>query len=81
MAGPGRSTSAGGAPAEDVVDRDDCMGSRSCVFWGAPGVFDLDDEIAAAAVVGDAAGHYEDVRRAAANCPTSAIRLDLLVPS
>jgi ferredoxin len=63
----------------DAVDRDACMGSGNCGFW-APGVFDLDDD-GIAVVVGDPAGREEDVRRAAANCPTSAIRVDALFTS
>ncbi len=62
-----------------MVDRDSCMGSGNCVFW-APDVFDLDDD-GIATVVGDAAGREEDVRRAAANCPTSAIQIDRLFTS
>jgi ferredoxin len=61
-------------PADDVVDRESCMGSGNCAFW-APGVFDLDDD-GIAVVRGDPAGHEEEVRKAVANCPTSAIRLD-----
>ncbi len=79
MAEPGRTASTGGASAKDGVDRDACMGSGNCAFW-APGVFDLDDD-GIAVIVGDTAGRAEDVRRAAANCPTSAIRLDRLFPS
>ncbi len=62
------------APGGVVVDRDACMGSGNCAFW-APGVFDLDDD-GIAMVVGDSSGREEEVRRAAANCPTSAIRID-----
>lgn len=54
------------------------MGSGNCAFW-APGVFDLDDD-GIAIVVGDATTRREDVRKAAANCPTSAIRLDRMFP-
>ncbi len=54
-----------------VVDRDACMGSGNCVFT-APGVFELDDE-GVARVCGDGVGHEEQVRQAAANCPSSAI--------
>lgn len=71
--------STGEAPAKDMVDRAACMGSGNCVFW-APGVFDIDDD-GIAIVCGDAAGREEDVRKAAANCPTSAIRVDLIFPS
>ncbi len=71
--------STGEAPTRDVVDRDACMGSGNCVFW-APGVFDLDED-GIAVVVGDATGRDEEVRKAAANCPTSAIRVDRLLPA
>ena len=66
-------------PAEAMVDRDVCMGSGNCVFW-APGVFDLDED-GIAVVVGDLAGRGEDIRKAAANCPTSAIRVGMNAPS
>jgi ferredoxin len=62
-----------------VIDRDACMGSGNCGFW-APGVFDLDDD-GVAVVVGDAAGREDEVRKAAANCPTSAIRIEAMVPA
>jgi ferredoxin len=68
-----------GDPTRDMVDRDACMGSGNCVFW-APGVFDLDED-GIAIVVGDLAGRDEDLRTAAANCPTSAIRVGLHSPS
>ena len=55
------------------IDRDACMGSGNCVFW-APEVFDLDDE-GVAMVRGDVRGHEDQVRLAATNCPTSAIRI------
>jgi ferredoxin len=55
------------------------MGSGNCVFW-APGVFDLDDD-GIAIVRGDLAGSEEEVRRATANCPTSAIRIEGTVRS
>jgi ferredoxin len=71
--------SEGGIPTGDAVDRDACMGSGNCVFW-APGVFDLGED-GIAVVVGDATGRDEEVRKAAANCPTSAIRVDRLLPS
>jgi ferredoxin len=64
-----------GDPAEEMIDRDACMGSGNCVFW-APAVFDLDDE--GVAIVN---GSEEEVRVAAANCPTSAIRVDRFFPS
>jgi ferredoxin len=71
--------SEGEIPNRDVVDRDACMGSGNCVFW-APDVFDLDDD-GIAVVVGDPTGRDEEVRKAAANCPTSAIRIERLLPS
>jgi ferredoxin len=61
------------------IDRDACMGSGNCVFW-APEVFDLDDD-GVAVVHGDATGHEDQVRLAAKNCPTSAIRIDGVVPT
>ena len=66
-------------PGEDVIDRDACMGSGNCLFW-APGVFDLDDD-GVAVVCGDMAGREEEVRKAAANCPTAAIHLAGILPS
>jgi ferredoxin len=62
-----------------AVDRDACMGSGNCAFW-APGVFDLDED-GIAVVVGDPTGHDEEVRKAALNCPTSAIQFDRLLSS
>ena len=64
---------------EDLVDRDACMGSGNGVFW-APAVFDLDED-GVAMVRGEVAGHEEEVRVAAQNCPTSAILIDNLAPS
>jgi ferredoxin len=55
------------------------MGSGNCAFW-APGVFDLDED-GIAVVVGDPEGHEEEVRKAAAFCPTAAIRLDRMFPA
>lgn len=52
------------------------MGSGNCLYW-APGVFDLDDD-GVAVVVGDVGAHEEQVRLAAQNCPTQAIRTDAL---
>ena len=63
----------GPGPAAVEVDRLACMGSGNCVFW-APGVFDLDAD-GVAFVNGDPKGRHEEVRRAAANCPASAIRI------
>jgi ferredoxin len=70
--------SLGDASGDGVIDREACMGSGNCLFW-APGVFDLDDD-GVAFVCGDMAGHEEEVRRAAANCPTSAIKIDRIFP-
>jgi ferredoxin len=63
----------------ELVDRDACMGSGNCVFW-APTVFDLDED-GVAVVRGEIVGHEEEVRTAAKNCPTSAIRVDLFFPT
>lgn len=64
---------------EEVIDRDACMGSGNCLFW-APTVFALDDDDVAM-IVGDATAHEEEVRAAAAHCPTSALRIDALFTS
>jgi ferredoxin len=69
---------ASGDAPEVAIDRDACMGSGNCVFW-APEVFDLDDE-GVAAVRGPITGHEDEVRSAAKNCPTSAIRIDGVLP-
>lgn len=66
-------------PPQVEIDREACMGSGNCMFW-APGVFDLDDD-GVAVVCGDTAGHEEQVRLAAKNCPTSAIRIGGEVPA
>ena len=50
------------------------MGSGNCLYW-APDVFDLDDA-GVAVVSGDLDGNEENVRRAASNCPTRAIRAE-----
>jgi ferredoxin len=55
------------------------MGSGNCLFW-VPEVFDLDDD-GVAVVCGDMAGREEEVRKAAANCPTAAIHLAGILPS
>ena len=68
------STEAKGLPGKGIIDRDSCMGSGNCLYW-APDVFELDDE-GVAVVCGDIAGHEEQVRSAAQNCPTRAIRID-----
>jgi ferredoxin len=57
----------------DVIDRDACMGSGNYLFR-APSVFGLDDD-GVALVCGDMAGREDEVRKAAANCPTAAIHL------
>ena len=63
-----------GISGNQIIDREACMGSGNCLYW-APGVFDLDDD-GVAFVCGDLAGHEDQVRSAAQNCPTKAIRLD-----
>jgi ferredoxin len=70
---------ASGDKPEVAIDRDACMGSGNCVFW-APEVFDLDDE-GVAAVRGPITGHEDEVRMAAKNCPTSAIRINGVLPT
>jgi ferredoxin len=67
------------APPEVEIDREACMGSGNCMFW-APDVFDLDDD-GVAVVHGDITGHEEQVRLAATNCPTSAIRIGGVLPA
>jgi ferredoxin len=71
--------STGESTPKIAVDRDACMGSGNCAFW-APGVFDLDED-GIAIVVGDPTGRDENVRKAAINCPSSAIRFDRLLTS
>jgi ferredoxin len=71
--------SLGNVPTEELIDREACMGSGNCLFW-APAVFDLDDD-GVAIVKGDLAGREDEVRVAAANCPTSAMRVDRLFPT
>ena len=75
----GSGDEASGDVPEVEIDRDACMGSGNCVFW-APEVFDLDDE-GVAAVRGPVAGHGAEVRSAAKNCPTSAIRIGGVIPT
>jgi ferredoxin len=72
VAGP-TSTEQGGLPGRELIDRDACMGSGNCAFW-APGLFELDED-GIAVVCGDVAGREEEIRLAAQNCPTRAIRL------
>lgn len=50
------------------------MGSGNCLYW-APTVFELDED-GVAVVTGDLEAHEEQVRLAAQNCPTEAIRAD-----
>jgi ferredoxin len=69
--------SQGDDPGKVVIDRDACMGSGNCVFW-APAVFDLDDD-GVAVVSSNSAGREEEVRKVAANCPTSAIRVGTML--
>jgi ferredoxin len=61
-------------PGDELIDRDACMGSGNCLYW-APGVFELDGDGVAVAC-GEVAGHEEQLRLAAQNCPTGAIRVD-----
>lgn len=56
---------------EVEIDRDLCMGSGNCVY-GAPGVFDLDED-GVSFVVDPAGASEEQVVAAALNCPTHAI--------
>jgi ferredoxin len=69
-----RKSQAGDLDDNQIIDRGACMGSGNCLYW-APGVFDLDDD-GVAVVSGDLAGHEDQLRSAAANCPTRAIRVD-----
>jgi ferredoxin len=53
------------------IDREKCMGSGNCSFWG-PSTFDLDDE--GIAVVVDPEGDSDEkIVLAAQGCPTQAI--------
>ena len=63
-----------GVSGIEIIDREACMGSGNCLYW-APGVFDLDDA-GVAVVTGDLPGNEENVRLAAKNCPTQAIRAE-----
>ena len=54
------------------VDRDRCMGTGACVFT-APGVFDLEDNIAV--VIAEPADDDDRVQDAVAECPMAALRL------
>ena len=65
-----------GISSMDVIDRESCMGSGNCLHW-APGIFDLDDD-GVAIVTGDLFADEENVRLAAKNCPTGAIRVEEL---
>jgi ferredoxin len=53
------------------VDRELCIGSGNCVY-GAPGVFDLDDDEIAVVLDPDAASE-DEVVSAARRCPSHAI--------
>ncbi len=70
--GPGGTEPTRSVVTDELVDREACMGSGNCLYW-APEVFDLDED-GVAVVCGDVAGHEEQVRSAAQNCPTRAIR-------
>ena len=74
MAERANSIDATGGPGIELVDREACMGSGNCLYW-APAVFELDDD-GVAVVSGEVAGHGDQIRSAAQNCPTRAIRLD-----
>lgn len=63
-----------GVSSMEVIDREACMGSGNCLHW-APGIFDLDDD-GVAIVSGSLVGNEENVRLAAKNCPTRAIRIE-----
>ena len=63
-----------GISSVEIIDREACMGSGNCLHW-APGVFDLDDD-GVAIVTGDLLANEENVRLAAKNCPTRAIRIE-----
>ncbi len=63
-----------GVSSMEIIDREACMGSGNCLHW-APGIFDLDDD-GVAIVSGDLGGNEENVRLAAKNCPTRAIRIE-----
>jgi ferredoxin len=63
-----------GVSSMEIIDREACMGSGNCLHW-APSVFDLDDD-GVAFVSGDLLGNEENVRLAAKNCPTRAIRVE-----
>jgi ferredoxin len=68
-----------GDVSAELIDRDACMGSGNCVCW-APA--DVDPNGEGVAIVRDElAGHEEQVRVAAANCPTWAIRVGGLFPA
>jgi len=67
-----------GVSGIELIDREACMGSGNCLYW-APGVFDLDDA-GVAIVTGDLLTNEENVRLAAKNCPTRAIRAEEFYP-
>jgi ferredoxin len=55
------------------IDREQCMGSGMCTVY-APETFDMDDE-GKAMVIDPAGNSAEEIRTAAASCPTGAIIL------
>jgi ferredoxin len=63
----------GGVIRRIVVDREKCIGAKSCVA-AAPGVFELDDK-SLAYVADPNAGDDDTIRFAAETCPVLAILL------
>jgi len=61
---------------EIEIDRDTCIGSGNCTF-AVPGVFGLDDE-GVAVVVDPDAGDEATIMEAARNCPSKAIKVQVL---
>ena len=57
------------------IDRDVCMGSGVCVVY-ASGTFDIDDDTKST-VVDPEGDPLEQIKAAAAGCPTGAIRVTL----
>lgn len=64
---------AGGKIRRIVVDRQGCIGARSCVVV-APGVFEMDDQNLAYVVDPDSASE-DTILMGAQSCPTLAIKL------
>jgi ferredoxin len=59
-----------------LIDRPKCCGAGQCVL-AAPDVFDQDVDGVACLLSEDVdPAQFDDVREAAANCPTSAITLN-----